>query len=96
MLVETTPLSVPSGQRKLVCIGIGDIDNADSNRYIVALTIESAINAMKSYNSYTLDEIIEDVLNGIKLDSASLIDIWFEGNDLQLSTFFPAFNHFIN
>lgn len=95
LLVNATSLNVPMDQRRLAYFGLEGIDEVDPKRTVVALTTEQALNAAKSYSTYSIEDIVVDVLYEHKIDPANLIDVWFEWSSLPNRAFIPVFDYLV-
>lgn len=93
MLVDAVPFSTQEGQNRLAYVGIESIDDVDPERTVVALTTQTTMDTMKSFKRYSVDDISKDVLDGVRLTPALIIDIWFEGNEQQSNVFSPIFDY---
>ncbi len=93
MMVDISLSPDPNNDPRLAYAGIDGIDEVDPDRTVVALTSKVYLDASKSYKSFSIDDVIDDVLHGCRYPSESMIDLWFEGNKQGSSVYFPIFDY---
>lgn len=93
MMVEVSLSPDPNNSPRLAYAGIDGIDDVDPNRTVIALSTRTYLEASKSFISFSIDDLIKDVLTDNHLPAESVIDLWFEGNKLGADTHCPIFGY---
>ena len=93
MMVDISLSPDPNNDPRLAYAGIEGIDEVDPDRTVIALTSKVYIDATKSFKSFSIDDVIRDVLYDCKLPAESMIDIWFEANRLRPQVYLPIFDY---
>ena len=93
MMVDVSLSPDPNNDPRLAFAGIEGIDEVDPNRTVIALTSKVYINATKSFKSFTIDDVLLDVLDGCRLPAESMVDLWFEGDRRGSNVFLPIFSY---
>ena len=92
-MVEASLSPDPNNSPRLAYAGIDGIDDVDPNRTVIALSTRTYLEASKSFISFSIDDLIKDVLTDNHLPAESVIDLWFEGNKLGADTHCPIFGY---
>lgn len=93
MMVDVSLSPDPNNNPRLAYAGIDGIDEVDPTRTVIALSSRTYLEASKSFISYSIDDLIEDVLTDYKLPAESVVDLWFEGNKRNVNVFCPIFGY---
>ena len=93
MMMDVSLSPDPNNDPRLAYAGIEGIDEVDPNRTVIALTSRVYLDASRSFRSYSIDEVVKDVLHGLILPADQMVDIWFEENRRGPQVFYPIFDY---
>ncbi len=94
-MVSSIVSETPAQGKRMAYIGIEGIDDVDPKRTVLAFTTEAALQDIKSARTYTILDLVEDVLynDDLSLPASSLVDIWFESQEIGNAPFIPIFHY---
>lgn len=93
MMVDVSLSPDPNNDPRLAFAGIEGIDEVDPDRTVIALSSRVYVDASKSFMSFSIDDVIADVLNGQRMPAGPMVDQWFEQNKQGIRVFFPIFGY---
>ncbi|MDO5853967.1 MAG: SIR2 family protein [Thermoplasmata archaeon] len=78
MMSDVSLTADPNNDPRMAYAGIEGIDDVDPNRTVIALTSRVYLDAARSFSSFSIDDIIRDVLGSRSLPAESVVKVWFE------------------
>lgn len=95
MMVDVSLSPDPNNDPRLAYAGIDGIDDVDPVRTVIALSTKTYLDATKSFKSYSIDDVISDVLYGRRLPAEPMVELWFEA-DKRRDVYYPIFGYLLS